>query len=107
MSSGSAATVRACGRLQGGTMLSTRQEQVLEFVLAGVARHGYPPSIREIGDAVGLRSTSSVAYQLKVLQEKGYLQRDRGRPRTMELLPSEPPAAPEELSGMSAPSVPS
>jgi repressor LexA len=80
-------------------MLSTRQAQVLEFVRAGVARHGYPPSIREIGDAVGLRSTSSVAYQLEALQEKGYLRRDPRRPRTMELLPSEPaplePAPPE------------
>jgi repressor LexA len=71
-------------------MLSSRQQQVLEFVRAGVARHGYPPSIREIGDAVGLRSTSSVAYQLKALEEKGYLQRDPGRPRTMELLPPDP-----------------
>ena len=88
-------------------MLSTRQEQVLEFVRAGVARRGYPPSIREIGDAVGLRSTSSVAYQLKVLQEKGYLQRDRGRPRTMELLPSEPPADPTAPPRTSGPAVPS
>ncbi|HEX4257319.1 MAG TPA: transcriptional repressor LexA [Streptosporangiaceae bacterium] len=88
-------------------MLSTRQEQVLEFVRAGVARHGYPPSIREIGDAVGLRSTSSVAYQLKVLQEKGYLQRDRGRPRTMELLSSEPPAALNTPTRKSGPALPS
>ncbi len=71
-------------------MLSNRQEQVLQVVRAGVARHGYPPSIREIGDAVGLRSTSSVAYHLKVLQEKGYLHRDPGRPRTVEWRPSEP-----------------
>jgi repressor LexA len=88
-------------------MLSTRQEQVLEFVRAGVARHGYPPSIREIGDAVGLRSTSSVAYQLKVLQEKGYLQRDRGRPRTVELLPSEPSTPAEVTPRASGPVVPS
>jgi repressor LexA len=87
-------------------MLSTRQEQVLEFVRAGVARHGYPPSIREIGDAVGLRSTSSVAYQLKVLQDKGYLQRDRGRPRTMELLPSEPSAPLDAAPGSSGPAMP-
>ena len=71
-------------------MLSNREEQVLEVVRAGVARRGYPPSIREIGDAVGLRSTSSVAYHLKALQEKGYLHRDRGRPRTVELLPPDP-----------------
>jgi repressor LexA len=76
--------------VKGGTMLSNREEQVLEVVRAGVARRGYPPSIREIGDAVGLRSTSSVAYHLKALQEKGYLHRDRGRPRTVELLPPDP-----------------
>jgi repressor LexA len=71
-------------------MLSNREEQVLQVVRAGVARRGYPPSIREIGDAVGLRSTSSVAYHLKALQEKGYLYRDPGRPRTVELLPPDP-----------------
>jgi repressor LexA len=71
-------------------MPSSREQQVLQFVRAGVARHGYPPSIREIGDAVGLRSTSSVAYHLKALQKKGYLHRDPGRPRTVELLPPEP-----------------
>lgn len=71
-------------------MLTSREEQVLRFVRAGVARHGYPPSIREIGDAVGLRSTSSVAYHLKALQKKGHLHRDPGRPRTVELLPPDP-----------------
>ena len=71
-------------------MLSSREEQVLQVVRAGVARHGYPPSIREIGDAVGLRSTSSVAYHLKALQKTAYLHRDPGRPRTVELLPPDP-----------------
>ncbi len=79
--------------------LSERQEEVLQFVREAVRQHGYPPSIREIGEAVGLRSTSSVSYQLQVLQKKGYLQRHSGRPRTTELLqapsspPPEPPAA--------------
>ena len=72
--------------------LSTRQEDVLQFVRDAVRQHGYPPSIREIGEAVGLRSTSSVSYQLQVLQKKGYLQRHSGRPRTTELLPA--PAGP-------------
>ena len=71
-------------------MLSSREEQVLQIVRAGVVRRGYPPSIREIGDAVGLRSTSSVAYHLKALEKKGYLHRDPGRPRTVELLPPDP-----------------
>ncbi len=79
--------------------LSERQQGVLQFVRDAVRQHGYPPSIREIGEAVGLRSTSSVSYQLRVLQKKGYLQRHSGRPRTTELLPAasspppEPPAA--------------
>jgi repressor LexA len=79
--------------VKGETMLSNREEQVLQVVRAGVARRGYPPSIREIGDAVGLKSTSSVAYHLKALQEKGYLYRDPGRPRTVELLSADRPAA--------------
>src|ERR1700744_2055884 len=65
-------------------------EQVLQVVRAGVARRAYPPSIREIGDAVGLKSTSSVAYHLKALEKKGFLHRDPGRPRTVELLPADP-----------------
>ena len=72
--------------------LSERQEKVLQFVRDAVRRHGYPPSIREIGEAVGLRSTSSVSYQLRMLQKKGYLQRHSGRPRTTELLPSPAPS---------------
>ena len=71
-------------------MLSNREEQVLQVVRAGVTRRGYPPSIREIGDAVGLKSTSSVAYHLKALEKKGFLHRDPGRPRTVELLPTDP-----------------
>ena len=71
--------------------LSERQEEVLQFVRDAVRRHGYPPSIREIGEAVGLRSTSSVSHQLRMLQKKGYLQRHSGRPRTTELLPAPAP----------------
>jgi len=71
--------------------LSERQEQVLQFIRDVVGRRGYPPSIREIGAAAGLQSTSTVAHHLAVLQRKGYLHRDPGRPRTMEVLPD--PAA--------------
>src|SRR5262249_6874695 len=57
---------------------------------------GYPPSMREIGEAVGLTSTSSVSYQLSTLQSKGYLHRDAGRPRTVEVrLPGHPVVRPE------------
>jgi repressor LexA len=67
--------------------LTPRQRKVLEVIRTAVERRGYPPSVREIGEAVGLTSTSSVAHQLKVLQEKGYLRRDPHRPRAMEVLP--------------------
>ncbi|WP_018636852.1 transcriptional repressor LexA [Parafrankia elaeagni] len=67
--------------------LTQRQKKVLEVIRTAVERRGYPPSVREIGEAVGLTSTSSVAHQLKVLQEKGYLRRDPNRPRAMEVLP--------------------
>jgi len=50
-----------------------------------VEARGYPPSIREIGDAVGLTSPSSVAHQLRVLEQKGYLRRDPNRPRALEV----------------------
>jgi len=68
-------------------VLSKRQEEMLRFIRDVVGRRGYPPSIREIGEAVGLQSTSTVAHHLKALQRKGYLHRDPGRPRTMEVLP--------------------
>ncbi len=56
----------------------------------------HPPSMREIGEAVGLTSTSSVSYQLSTLQKKGYLHRDVGRPRTVEVrLPGHSPIRPE------------
>lgn len=57
--------------------LSERRRKMLEFVQDYVERHGYPPSIREIGAAVGIRSTSVVAYNLRRLEEGGYIQRER------------------------------
>ena len=70
--------------------LSARQRHILEFMREWVDQHGYPPSVREIGEAVGLVSPSSVAYQLKVLERKGYLRRDPNRPRAVDVrLPSE------------------
>jgi repressor LexA len=68
--------------------LTQRQRRVLEVIRDAVERRGYPPSVREIGEAVGLVSTSSVAYQLKVLQDRGFLRRDPNRPRAMEVLPT-------------------
>ena len=84
--------------------LTRRQRLVLETITAAIAAHGYPPSMREIGDTVGLTSSSSVSHQLQALERKGFLRRDPKRPRAMEVvLPGEddspePPAAPELAS---------
>ena len=61
------------------TVLTERQRTILEVIRSSVMTRGYPPSIREIGDAVGLTSTSSVAHQLRTLERKGYLRRDANR----------------------------
>ena len=77
-------------------VLTSRQRKVLQVIRDSVQRRGYPPSMREIGEAVGLTSTSSVSYQLSTLQSKGYLRRDAGRPRTVEVrLPGHPAVRPE------------
>jgi repressor LexA len=77
-------------------VLTWRQRKVLQVIRDSVQRRGYPPSMREIGEAVGLTSTSSVSYQLSTLQSKGYLRRDAGRPRTVEVrLPGQPAVRPE------------
>ncbi|OLF13141.1 repressor LexA [Actinophytocola xinjiangensis] len=78
--------------------LPVRQREVLEVIRTWVERFGYPPSVREIGEAVGLTSTSSVAYQLRALEQKGYLRRDPNRPRAIGVLPPDAipvPAQPE------------
>jgi repressor LexA len=74
--------------------LTPRQRKVLEVIRDHVERHGYPPSVREIGDAVGLTSTSSVAHQMRTLEKKGYLRRDPNRPRALDV------RLPEELEGI-------
>ncbi|WP_240675007.1 transcriptional repressor LexA [Cellulomonas endophytica] len=66
--------------------LTARQRMVLETVRASVERRGYPPSMREIGEAVGLTSPSSVKHQLTALERKGLLRRDPHRPRAMEVV---------------------
>ena len=63
--------------------LTARQQRVLTVIKESLERRGYPPSIREIGERVGLTSSSSVAHQLRVLEEKGYLKRDPNRPRAL------------------------
>ncbi len=74
--------------------LTARQRRILEVIRDALAERGYPPSIREIADGVGLASSSSAAHQLKVLQAKGFLFRDPHRPRALEVrLPSSMAAA--------------
>src|SRR5713226_3400241 len=80
-------------------VLTWRQRKVLQVIRESVQKRGYPPSMREIGEAVGLTSTSSVSYQLSTLQRKGYLHRDVGRLRTVEVrLPGQPAVRPEQNS---------
>jgi repressor LexA len=68
-----------------GARLTDRQRQVLEFIDSEVRRKGYPPSVREIGEAVGLSSPSTVHAHLGALQDKGYIHRDPTKPRALEL----------------------
>ncbi len=68
------------------TSLSDKQLAILDVIQRSVSARGYPPSMREIGDAVGLSSLSSVTHQLGQLELSGYLRRDPNRPRAMEVL---------------------
>lgn len=93
--------------------LTARQRRILEVIRDALVARGYPPSIREIADRVGLASSSSAAHQLKVLQAKGFLFRDPHRPRALEVrLPDSMSTAEEaaqpaesELPVAAAPSV--
>ncbi len=67
------------------TGLTPRQQRVLTVIKDAIEQRGYPPSMREIGERVGLTSSSSVAHQLRVLEEKGYLKRDPNRPRALSV----------------------
>lgn len=69
-----------------GKPLTEKQQAILEFIARSVESRGYPPSMREIGDAVGLSSLSSVTHQLSRLELAGYLRRDPNRPRALEIL---------------------
>jgi repressor LexA len=66
-----------------GGPLTTRQRRILEVIREAVATRGFPPSVREIGERVGLASSSSVQHQIRTLEAKGYLTKDPSRPRTL------------------------
>ena len=70
-------------KAEGDGTLTKRQRSILEFILQTHRDRGYPPSVREIGDAVGLQSPSSVHAQLATLAERGYLRKDPDRPRAI------------------------
>lgn len=74
----------------GGDGLTVRQRRILRVIRETVERRGYPPSLRELGDEVGLASPSSVAHQLGALERKGYLRRDPNRPRAIEVCAPDP-----------------
>lgn len=78
--------------------LTARQRKVLEFLRDEIEKRGYPPSMREIGAAVGLTSTSSVAHQLRALEGLGYVKRDPNRPRALEIFLPDVMAARRSMS---------
>ncbi|HYN28488.1 MAG TPA: transcriptional repressor LexA [Dermatophilaceae bacterium] len=86
------AEVRELPERAPGDGLTVRQRRVLEVIRNSVDRRGYPPSLREIGEAVGLTSPSSVAHQLASLERKGYIRRDPHRPRALEVVSPDTPA---------------
>ncbi|MDH6180698.1 repressor LexA [Microbacteriaceae bacterium SG_E_30_P1] len=85
--------------------LSEKQMAILDVIQRSVATRGYPPSMREIGDAVGLASLSSVTHQLGQLELSGYLRRDPNRPRAMEVLIDLPELETGSVVESGAPSV--
>jgi repressor LexA len=82
--------------------LTVRQRKIVRFIGDWVREHGYSPSMREIGRAVGLTSTSSVEHQLSALEAKGYLRREAGCPRTVEVCGSGQATAPPASAGHAA-----
>lgn len=68
--------------------LSQRQTEILDFIKLEIRKKGYPPAVREIGEAVGLLSSSTVHGHLQTLEDKGYIRRDPTKPRAIEILDS-------------------
>jgi repressor LexA len=86
-----------------GNALTVRQRKVLQVIRESIATRGYPPSVREIGEKVGLKSPSSVAYQLDALQRKGLLRKDPNRPRAVDIRPAEDVAEDAAHAGLPEP----
>ena len=69
--------------------ISTKQNEILEYLKAQIISRGYPPAVREICEAVNLKSTSSVHSHLETLEKNGYIRRDPSKPRAIEIVDSE------------------
>jgi len=69
-----------------GSDISPRQDKILKFISKKIKKSGYPPSVREIARGVGLSSSATVHSHLKKLEEKGYLKRDKSKPRAISLI---------------------
>ena len=80
-----------------GKGLTRRQKEILTFVQRHSEAHGYPPSVREIGQALGLTSSSTVHSHLAALERKGYLRRDPSKPRALEVLRDEREVPPKKV----------
>jgi repressor LexA len=78
--------------------LTKRQEQTLDFIRKSIEERGYPPTLREIGESMGIRSTNGVNDHLRALERKGYLSREDMKSRALRLVPREPEAAPASSS---------
>ena len=70
----------------GTGKISKKQKEILEFMKSEILSKGFPPSVREICEAVGLKSTSSVHAHLETLERNGYIHRDPTKPRAIEIL---------------------
>ena len=66
--------------------ISTKQQEILEFIKNEILNKGYPPSVRDICEAVHLKSTSSVHSHLETLEKNGYIRRDPTKPRAIEII---------------------
>ncbi len=66
--------------------ITSKQQEILEYIKETILKKGYPPSVREICEAVRLKSTSSVHSHLETLEQKGYIRRDPTKPRTIEII---------------------
>ena len=85
LAGGEADHVEVVAEERPAPVLTLRQRKVLRFIRESVEQRGYPPSVREIGEAVGLKSPSSVAHQINALQRKGLLRKDANRPRAVDI----------------------